>query len=70
MPKEYEAIRDSLKKRGESLKQAKTEAAKIYNSRHPDNPNPWSKEHKRVSSKHPNAHHHHSQKHLEAMRGK
>ena len=27
-------------------------------------------EHKRVSSKHPNAHHHQSQQHLEAMRGK
>ena len=34
MPKQYEAIRDSLVKKGKSLKAAKTEAAKIYNSKH------------------------------------
>ncbi len=38
MPREYEAIRDNLVKRGKSLKEAKTEAAKIYNSRHPGAP--------------------------------
>ena len=32
MPKQYEAIRDSLVKKGMSLKAAKTEAAKIYNA--------------------------------------
>jgi hypothetical protein len=46
MPAEYEAIRDSLKKRGKSLKAAKTEAAKIYNSRHPGHANPWAHEKK------------------------
>ena len=34
MPKEYESIRDALVKRGKSLKDAKTIAAKIYNKRH------------------------------------
>lgn len=34
MPKQYEAIRDSLLKKGKTLKDAKTEAAKIYNSKH------------------------------------
>lgn len=38
MPKQYEAIRDSLVKKGKSLKQAKTSAAKIYNSKHKKNP--------------------------------
>lgn len=33
MPKQYEAIRDSLVAKGMSLKKAKTEAAKIYNSK-------------------------------------
>jgi len=46
MPAEYEAIRDSMLKKGKSLKVAKTSAAKIYNSRHPDNPNPWAHEKK------------------------
>lgn len=32
MPKRYEAIRDSLIKRGSSTKAAKTSAAKIYNA--------------------------------------
>jgi hypothetical protein len=38
MPKQYEAIRDSLVAKGMSLKQAKTKAAKIYNSKHKKNP--------------------------------
>jgi hypothetical protein len=33
MPKQYEAIRDALIKKGKSTKSAKTLAAKIYNSR-------------------------------------
>ena len=32
MPKRYEAIRDSLVKQGKPLKEAKTEAAKIFNA--------------------------------------
>jgi hypothetical protein len=32
MPARYEAIRDSLKKKGMSLKSAKTHAAKIFNA--------------------------------------
>lgn len=32
MPARYEAIRDSLVKRGESLKAAKTSAARIFNA--------------------------------------
>lgn len=31
-PKKYEAIRDSLVKKGEPLAEAKTSAAKIYNA--------------------------------------
>lgn len=38
MPKQYEAIRDSLVKKGMSLKAAKTKAAKIYNSKHKKSP--------------------------------
>lgn len=38
MPKQYEAIRDSFKKKGMSDKEAKTRAAKIYNSTHKKNP--------------------------------
>jgi len=38
MPKQYEAIRDALVKKGMSLKAAKTEAAKIYNSKHKKKP--------------------------------
>ena len=34
MPKEYEKIRDSLKKRGKSAKEAKRIAAATYNKRH------------------------------------
>lgn len=32
MPKQYEAIRDKLVKKGESKKDAQRDAAKIYNS--------------------------------------
>lgn len=46
MPKEYEAIRDSLIKRGDSVKKAKRIAAATYNKRHPGNANPWRKEKK------------------------
>lgn len=38
MPKQYEAMRDSFKKKGLSDKAAKTKAAKIYNSTHKKNP--------------------------------
>lgn len=38
MPKQYEAIRDSLIKKGLSSKAAKTSAAKIYNSKHKSRP--------------------------------
>ena len=38
MPKQYEAIRDKLVAQGKSLKEAKTSAAKIYNSKHPKAP--------------------------------
>jgi len=38
MPKQYEAIRDALVKKGMPLKQAKSHAARIYNSQHPNNP--------------------------------
>ena len=38
MPKQYEAIRDSLVKKGVPLKDAKTSAARIYNSKHPGKP--------------------------------
>jgi hypothetical protein len=38
MPREYEAIRDSLKKSGKSDKEAKSEAAAIFNKRHPNAP--------------------------------
>jgi hypothetical protein len=37
MPRKYEAIRDKFAKTM-SLKEAKTRAAKIYNSKHPKNP--------------------------------
>ena len=43
-PEQYERIRDRLVKEGKSLQAAKTEAAKIWNSRHPRNTNPWNKE--------------------------
>jgi len=38
MPKQYEAMRDRFLREGLSLKEAKAKAARIYNSRHPDNP--------------------------------
>lgn len=47
MPKQYEDIRDSYRKRGKSLKTAKKLAAMTWNKLHPNNPNPWAKERKR-----------------------
>jgi len=38
MPAQYEAIRDAFLKKGYTVKQAKTSAAKIYNSKHKKNP--------------------------------
>lgn len=38
MPRQYEAMRDAFKKQGLSDKEAKTKAAKIYNSKHSNNP--------------------------------
>jgi hypothetical protein len=38
MPKQYEAMRDSFKKKGMSDKAAKAKAARIYNSKHKRNP--------------------------------
>jgi hypothetical protein len=38
MPAQYEAIRDSFVRKGMSLQNAKTRAAKIYNSKHKSNP--------------------------------
>jgi len=38
MPKGYEKIRDSYVKKGIGLKEAKTIAAKIWNSKHKKNP--------------------------------
>jgi hypothetical protein len=38
MPKQYEAIRDKFISEGMDTKEAKTRAAKIYNSKHHDNP--------------------------------
>ena len=38
MPKIYEGIKDSMKKKGMSDKAAKTSAAKIYNAKRKDNP--------------------------------
>ena len=46
MPKQYEAIRDKFVAKGMPLKEAKTRAAKIYNSVHPNHPNPWAHEKK------------------------
>lgn len=47
MPKEYEAMRNSLLSRGKSSQEAKRIAAATYNKRHPDNANPWAHEKKR-----------------------
>lgn len=38
MPKQYEAIRDSLEASGKPAKTAKRIAAATYNSRHPNGP--------------------------------
>ncbi len=38
MPEGYEKIRDSLIKKGYPVDKAKEKAAKIWNSKHPDNP--------------------------------
>lgn len=38
MPKEYEAIRDSLVAQGKPIKTAKRIAAATYNTRHPGRP--------------------------------
>jgi hypothetical protein len=38
MPKAYTAIRDKLVAEGMPLEEAKTHAAKIYNSQHPGSP--------------------------------
>lgn len=38
MPKQYEAIRDSLMKKGMSKDEAQEHAARIYNSKHPTRP--------------------------------
>jgi len=38
MPREYEAIRDKLRKTGMDPKAAKKKAARIFNSRHPEAP--------------------------------
>ena len=38
MPRQYEAMRDAFKKQGLSEKDAKKKAARIYNSKHSDNP--------------------------------
>lgn len=38
MPRQYEGMRDAFKKQGLSEKEAKTKAAKIYNSKHSNNP--------------------------------
>ena len=44
MPKAYEQVRDSYRKRGASIDDAKKWAAMWWNSHHPNNPNPWLKE--------------------------
>lgn len=52
MPKQYEAMRDSFKKKGMSSKAAKTKAAKIYNSKHPSAPvSRYSDKHKTSASR-------------------
>ncbi len=38
MPKGYEKMRDKFMSEGLSEKAAQTKAAKIWNSKHPDNP--------------------------------
>jgi hypothetical protein len=51
MPKQYEAIRDSLISRGKSEKEAKRIAAATYNSRHPGHPMHRHKKKKRTVPK-------------------
>jgi hypothetical protein len=38
MPRGYERMRDAFRREGLSMKDAKTKAAKIWNSQHPGNP--------------------------------
>ena len=38
MPKAYEKMRDNFKRQGLPSKAAKTKAARIYNSQHPETP--------------------------------
>lgn len=38
MPKEYEKMRDAMKRAGKSDEEAKRMAAATYNKRHPDKP--------------------------------
>jgi len=47
MPKEYEAIRDSLIRAGKTVDEAQRIAAATWNKRHPNNTNPWLKEEKK-----------------------
>lgn len=51
MPRQYEAIRDKLEGQGMKAQEAKSHAARIYNSQHPRTPvGPHSDEHvKRLS---------------------
>ena len=59
MPAQYEHIRDSeyrrLRKKGlkhkSALKKAKEIAARTWNKRHPEDPNPWSREAKDLFKK-------------------
>ena len=51
VPDEYEHIRDSLIKRGYGAKKAKQIAAATWNKRHPNRPNPWTKEKKKRRKK-------------------
>ena len=51
MPAEYERTRDAIKRKGTPIMKAKEIAAKLWNARHPDNPNPWAKEKKRKRRK-------------------
>jgi len=60
MPQEYEEIRDSIHARGISMKEAKHEAAAIYNSRHPDHP---------VTGHHEGRKHKHGKKHRHKSKG-
>ena len=46
MPRQYEAIRDTLVTRGVSKKKAKTKAAKIYNAKRKKGAKPVTGKHK------------------------